>query len=85
MRRRIGKRPVFFFTLAVISAALVPPTPAEFRWTAWLATGLALFWAVALALEDLLGAPVPVSSPPSTHVETPFGPPPRPAHRSRSG
>jgi hypothetical protein len=53
MRRTIGRRPLFFGTMAVLCALLVPPTPPEFRWVAWFAAGLSLFWAIMTAAEDL--------------------------------
>src|SRR5207249_8668001 len=32
MARGIGRRPIFFFVLVVVSLALYYPTPPEFRW-----------------------------------------------------
>jgi hypothetical protein len=51
---RIGRRPLFFLAVAAISSALVPPTPPEFRWVNLAAAGLALFWAVLLAIEEII-------------------------------
>jgi hypothetical protein len=50
----IGRRPLFFLALCLICVLLLPPTPAEFRWLNLVMAGLALFWAVAFTLEDLL-------------------------------
>ncbi len=52
---RIGRRPLFFLILAAICLALVFPTPTEYRWVNLAMAGLALFWAVLLALEELSG------------------------------
>ena len=49
---RIGRRPLFFSGLALISLLLWEPTPAEYRWVNLFSAGLALFWAVVLFLED---------------------------------
>lgn len=51
---KIGRRALFFLSLCVICLVLVPPTPAEFRWLNLVMAGLALFWAIAFTLEDLL-------------------------------
>jgi hypothetical protein len=53
--RAVGRRPVFFFVVAVVCLALVPATPAEFRWVNFATTGLALFWSVLMSLEALAG------------------------------
>jgi hypothetical protein len=48
----IGRRSLFFAALAAISLLLWEPTPPEYRWVNLFAASLALFWAVAAALED---------------------------------
>ncbi len=53
---RIGRRPLFFAALAVINLALIPATPAEFRWLNLVMGGLAAFWSVTLGLEELSNA-----------------------------
>jgi hypothetical protein len=79
MRRALGRRTLFFAATALVCLLLVPAMPSEFRWVAWFSAGLAGFWAVALALEDLSThekprRPVkPVVPPPG-----PFEPPPPP-------
>ena len=50
---RIGRRPVFFAIVAFVCVAIVPATPAEFRWLNVAMALLAGFWTIALALEDL--------------------------------
>jgi predicted Na+-dependent transporter len=50
---RLGRRPLFFLVVAVVCAVLVPATPSEFRWVNLSMAGLALFWCVMLAGEDL--------------------------------
>jgi predicted Na+-dependent transporter len=49
----IGRRALFFLLLAIVCAVMVPVTPAEFRWVNLTMIGIALFWAVMLAGEDL--------------------------------
>jgi hypothetical protein len=49
----IGRRPLFFLLLGAVCMALLPPTPSEFRWVNLVMAGLALFWAVMLAGEDV--------------------------------
>jgi hypothetical protein len=49
----LSRRTLFFLLLAVICLAMIPMTPTEFRVLNLAMAGLALFWAVALALEDL--------------------------------
>ena len=56
MRRiRTGRRPLFFAVVAVVCALLAPATPGEYRWVAYSAIGLAVFWSVLLWLEVLAG------------------------------
>jgi hypothetical protein len=50
---RIGRRPVFFAIVGLVCLALLPPTPAEFRWLNVAMAALAFFWAVMLAIEDI--------------------------------
>ena len=78
MRWRIGRRPFFFAALALVSAVLVPPTPAQFRWVAWFASGLALFWAVMLAADDLAAPTGNRRDRRRATPPTPFDPPQRP-------
>ena len=63
---RIGRRPLFFTSLAVISLLLLEPTPADLRWVNLASAALAMFWAVALFFEDrsmLRSRPGPGGSP----------------------
>jgi hypothetical protein len=53
---RIGRRPFFFAFLAAISLILLPFTPSEFRALNVFMAGLALFWAITLAIEEVSGA-----------------------------
>ena len=48
----IGRRPLFFTALALLSLLLLEPTPAHLRWVNLGSAALAMFWAVALFLED---------------------------------
>ena len=52
----IGRRPFFFAFLAAIALILLPFTPTEFRALNVLMAGLALFWSITLAIEELSGA-----------------------------
>jgi hypothetical protein len=51
---RIGRRPLFFAALCVVCLVILPFTPAEYRWVNLSMAGLALFWAIAIGLEDIL-------------------------------
>ncbi len=48
-----GRRPLFFFALGLICLLLAPVTPGEFRWMNYSMFGLALFWTIALGLEEV--------------------------------
>jgi hypothetical protein len=65
--RAIGRRSGFFFAVTLVSLLLLIPCPAEFRWVAWLCSGLAAFWGVLGALESLTGSsPQPPRRTPDT-------------------
>ncbi len=49
---KIGRRPLFFAALALLSLLMLEPTPAAYRWVNLFAAALALFWAVMLYLEE---------------------------------
>jgi hypothetical protein len=53
---RIGRRPLFFAAVCLVCLALGPVTPDEFRSVNLAMAALALFWAAALAAEDLANA-----------------------------
>jgi hypothetical protein len=48
-----GRRPLFFFVLGLICLLFAPLTPGEFRWVNYSMFGLALFWTIALGLEEV--------------------------------
>ena len=83
MRRTIGRQALFFAGIVVICLLLVPFAPSELRWVVWATAGLAGFWAILFAIEDLLR---PITTPKSRSSsettplapESPFGPPPPP-------
>ncbi len=50
---KISRRPLFFGILFLICVALLPVTPSEFHWVNVAAAGLAAFWALLLAIEEL--------------------------------
>jgi hypothetical protein len=79
MPRTLGRRTLFFAATALVCLLLVPAMPPEFRWVAWFSAGLAAFWAVALALEDLTtpGRPREAVKPPVIPPPL-FEPPPPP-------
>ena len=52
---RTGRRPVFFAFVGLVSLALAPAAPPEFRWVNYVMGALAAFWAILLALEVLAG------------------------------
>ena len=52
----IGRRPLFFAALGVVCLVILPVTPSEFRWLNLSMAGLAAFWAVTLAIEEIAAA-----------------------------
>ena len=50
---KIARRTWFFLVIAVTMLLLVEPTPAQFRWVNLALAGLALFWFILFAIEDL--------------------------------
>jgi hypothetical protein len=50
-----GRRPLFFAITAIVSLALTPAAPEEYRWVNYVMGGLAALWAILLALEVLAG------------------------------
>jgi hypothetical protein len=71
-RRRIGKRAWFFAGICVVALLLYYPTPPDLRGVPLFAAGLAAFWAIALALQDLT---TPGSQPPAAKPAAPTEPP----------
>jgi hypothetical protein len=49
----VGRRPLFFLAIALVCVVLLPFTPREFRAVNLGCAGLAVFWAVLLAFEDI--------------------------------
>lgn len=52
---RIGRRSLFFAAVAAVCLALLPATPSEFRWVNVAMMGLALLWAIAIGIEEVVG------------------------------
>ena len=50
---KISRRTWFFLVIVVAMLLLYDPTPAKFRWVNLAMAGLALFWFVLFAIEDL--------------------------------
>jgi len=50
---RISRRPLFFAAIAVAALILYEPTPANLRWLNLTMAGLATFWFILLAIEDV--------------------------------
>ncbi|HEX9236087.1 MAG TPA: hypothetical protein VF972_07395 [Actinomycetota bacterium] len=78
MRRSIGRRSLFFAGVVLVSLALVPATPGDFRWVAWFTAALAAFWSILLGAEELTRPRAERQAHPSAEVEMPFAPPPPP-------
>jgi len=53
---RISRRPLFFGALAAVCLVLALVTPAEYRVVNYAMAGLALFWFLALGIEELADA-----------------------------
>ena len=49
----VGRRPLFFLAITLVCLVLLPFTPPEFRAVNLGCAGLAVFWAVLLAFEDI--------------------------------
>jgi arginine exporter protein ArgO len=53
----LSRRVWFFLGVAAACLAMLPPTPSEFRVVNIIMAVLALFWAVALGIEDVTHRP----------------------------
>jgi hypothetical protein len=53
---RIGRRPLFFLGIAIVFLVMIVPTPHQFWWLNVAMAGLAVFWFVLLAAEELSSA-----------------------------
>jgi arginine exporter protein ArgO len=54
---RLSRRVWFFLGVAGVCLAMLPPTPSEFRLVNVVMAAVALFWAVAIAIEDMTHRP----------------------------
>jgi hypothetical protein len=52
---RVGRRSLFFAGVAAVCLVLLPATPSEFRWLNLAMAGLALVWAIAIGVEEIVG------------------------------
>ena len=50
---KLGRRTWFFLVIVIAMLLLYEPTPAKFRWVNLALAGLALFWFILCAIEDL--------------------------------
>ena len=50
---KVSQRALFFLGVSAVFLLMIPPTPPEFRWLNLSMAGLALVWAILLAIEDL--------------------------------
>jgi len=50
---RMSRRTLFFLALAAICLIMLAPTPSAYRWVNLASAGLALFWALMFAIEDV--------------------------------
>ena len=50
---KLARRTWFFLVIVVAMLLLYAPTPAKFRWVNLALAGLALFWFILFAIEDL--------------------------------
>jgi hypothetical protein len=64
---------------------MVYPTPPTYRGAAWFVFGLAAFWAVLFAIEDLTTPTYRPAPKPAPIVENPFAPPPPPGKPVAAG
>ncbi len=70
--RRIGTRAWFFAAIFVVCLLLYYPTPPGLRGVPLFGAGLAAFWAIALALQDLTThGPEPRAAEPTEPVAEP--------------
>jgi hypothetical protein len=51
----LGRRPLFFLAVGVVSLLLFIPTPSDFRWVNIVMASIALFWFVLLGIEESQG------------------------------
>jgi len=50
---KLSRRPWFFALVAFVALLMVPATPSDFWGVNWFCCGLASFWAVMLAIEEI--------------------------------
>jgi hypothetical protein len=68
--RRVGTRAWFFAAICVVCLLLYYPTPADLRGVPLFGAGLAAFWAIALAIQDLTThVPEPRAAEPAVPAE----------------
>ena len=53
MKRTMGPRPMLFGAAGALSALVGLAAPPELQWVAWVTAGMAVFWTVLLAVEEL--------------------------------
>lgn len=50
---RISRRPLFFALVTLVGLLMIPATPRDFWGVNYFVSGLAVFWALALSLEEI--------------------------------
>jgi hypothetical protein len=54
VRLALSRRPLFFLAIVFACLLLYEPTPGKFRWVNVAMAGVALFWFVLLAAEEVV-------------------------------
>lgn len=67
----LGRRPLFFLAVAVVSLLLWIPTPSDFRWLNIVMAIIASFWFVMLAIEERQGRRLLADEAPAAPSPTP--------------
>ena len=69
---RVGRRPLFFLAVALVSLLLLVPTPSAFRWVNVTMATIAFFWFVLLGIEESQGRRTPTHEPSPSPTAAPF-------------
>lgn len=61
----LGRRPLFFLAVGLVSLLLFIPTPSDYRWVNVVMAGISFFWFVMLGIEERQGSRFPTGDPPA--------------------